>query len=105
VTAPVLLVQGTTDTQVDVLDAQLLAAARPDALLRIEDGMAHVLKSATLDAASQRAAYTDPSLPLVPDVVDTVACFALSLMRASGASSTGGQTPLAGMWPRRPPCG
>jgi uncharacterized protein len=44
VNAPVVIVQGTTDIQVEVNDAQLLSAARPDAQLALIDGMSHVLK-------------------------------------------------------------
>lgn len=73
---PALIVQGTTDVQVDVADAKLLSAARPDAKLLLVDGMNHVLKTATLDKDSQNAAYTSPTLPIVPALVDAVATFA-----------------------------
>jgi pimeloyl-ACP methyl ester carboxylesterase len=71
---PVLLVQGTTDMQVLVDDAKLLAAAKPDAeWLEVKD-MNHVLKHArTLD--EQTAAYTKPEVPLAPGVVDGIAAF------------------------------
>ena len=76
VRAPALIAQGTTDIQVDVADAKLLAAARPDAKLLLVDGMNHVLKAATLDNASQNTAYTSPTLPVVPALVDAVSAFA-----------------------------
>src|SRR5262249_675265 len=44
---PIAIIQGTTDIQVSVVDAQSLAAARPDATLTLIDGMNHVLKEAT----------------------------------------------------------
>lgn len=72
-----LIVQGTTDSQIDVLDAELLAASRPDAVLEIVDGMCHTLKAAAVDSASQRAAYTNPSLPVVAEVVEAIATLAL----------------------------
>jgi fermentation-respiration switch protein FrsA (DUF1100 family) len=72
-TKDVLIVQGTTDIQIDVADAQRLAAARPDATLALIDGMNHVLKKADATSASQKDAYTNPSLPLVPELVDEVA--------------------------------
>ncbi|WP_437735726.1 alpha/beta hydrolase [Sorangium sp. So ce1335] len=75
VTAPVLLLQGTTDTQVNVEDAELLAGARPDAELVVVEGMSHTLKAATLSSASQNAAYTDPSLPVVPRVLEALEAF------------------------------
>ena len=76
VRAPALIAQGTTDIQVDVADAKLLAAARPDAKLLLVDGMDHVLKTATLDSASQNTAYTSPTLPVVPALIDAVSAFA-----------------------------
>ncbi|WP_437816381.1 alpha/beta hydrolase [Sorangium sp. So ce1078] len=75
VTAPILLLQGTTDIQVQVQDAELLAGARPDAELVLVEGMSHTLKEATLSSASQSAAYTDPSLPVVPRVLDAIEAF------------------------------
>jgi pimeloyl-ACP methyl ester carboxylesterase len=76
VAAPALIVQGTTDIQVDVDDAKRLAAARADAKLILLDGMCHVLKEATLDKASQNAAYTSPSLPITPALIDDLVAFA-----------------------------
>lgn len=72
---PVLIVQGTTDIQVKVVDAERLAAANPEAELRILDGMNHVLKAATLEPASQARAYSDPSLPVVPELFDALLPF------------------------------
>jgi hypothetical protein len=74
--APALIVQGTTDIQVSTRDAELLAAARPDASSLIVEGMNHVLKAASLDTAAQQAAYSDPSLPVVTDVLEALAEFA-----------------------------
>ena len=70
------IVQGTTDVQVSVQDAQRLAEAKPDADLVIVEGMNHVLKEATLSQASQMRTYTDPSLPVVPLVIDTISVHA-----------------------------
>lgn len=75
--APPLIVQGTTDIQVSTRDAELLAAARPDASSLIVEGMNHVLKAASLDTAAQQAAYSDPSLPVVTDVLEALAEFAM----------------------------
>jgi pimeloyl-ACP methyl ester carboxylesterase len=74
-TVPVLVVQGTTDAQVSVTDADLLAAANPRAILDVVDGVSHELKDATTDAASQDATYTDPTLPLDTTVVSDVLGF------------------------------
>lgn len=67
---PSAIVQGTTDIQVGVLDAERLAAAAPEAQEMIIEGMNHVLKAAKLEEASQWQAYFDPSLPVVPELLD-----------------------------------
>jgi len=75
---PLLIVQGTTDLQVAVADAQALAAARPDAGLVLIDGMNHVLKVAPLEQGANIVTYRDPSLPLAPGVVEAVSGFILA---------------------------
>jgi pimeloyl-ACP methyl ester carboxylesterase len=72
---PVLIVQGTTDIQVAVAQAQALKAARPDAQLAIIDGMNHVLKAVPADAANPVASYGDPALPLHPQLVPALVGF------------------------------
>lgn len=72
---PVLIAQGTTDLQVTVEDARLLAAAKPDATLLIVAGMNHVLKMVPPDVATQVRSYSDPSLPIATELVDAVARF------------------------------
>lgn len=64
-TIPVLIVQGTTDIQVAVDDAQALKAACPRARLEIVEGMNHVLKPVPA-GPTQLASYGDPALPLAP---------------------------------------
>ena len=72
---PILVVQGSTDTEVDVKDGQQLVAANSNAQLVPIDGMCHVLKDAALATASQQAAYTDPTLPLDTTLVTNVESF------------------------------
>jgi pimeloyl-ACP methyl ester carboxylesterase len=72
---PVLILQGTTDLQVPVEDAQLLAKAKPDAKLRIFDGMNHVLKEAPFDPQANMAAYSNPELPLAPGFLEEIVSF------------------------------
>lgn len=71
-TIPTAIVQGTTDIQVSVADAHLLAAAYPEASLIIVQGMNHVLKEATLSWPSQLETYTDPSIPVIPALFDAL---------------------------------
>jgi pimeloyl-ACP methyl ester carboxylesterase len=75
---PIAVVQGTTDIQVTVEDAKLLADARPGAKLVVIDGMCHTLKEAALTNAAQQEAYTNPRLPVVPEVVDEIEAIARS---------------------------
>ena len=77
---PVLIVQGTTDLQVGVDDAQRLAAAKPGAKLALIDNMNHVLKRA-VTPAEQQAAYTDPSLPIERKAVAEITGFLRSAQR------------------------
>ncbi|MFN7129514.1 MAG: alpha/beta hydrolase [Brevundimonas sp.] len=72
---PVFIGQGTTDIQVGVVDAQTLAAADPQATLKLWDGVNHVLKTAPAERAANIAAYSNPDLPLAPGVVEDVADF------------------------------
>jgi pimeloyl-ACP methyl ester carboxylesterase len=69
---PALVIQGTTDLQVSVQDAMLLAAAAKQRTLVVVDGMNHELKAATLDSASQAATRSNPMLPVEPKVIDAL---------------------------------
>ncbi|MBF2049419.1 MAG: alpha/beta fold hydrolase [Elainella sp. C42_A2020_010] len=74
-TMPVLIVQGTTDIQVPVSEAEALKLAKPDAELVMIEGMNHVLKPAPLEREQQLATYMDPSLPVVPELVESISQF------------------------------
>lgn len=66
-----LIVQGSTDIQVKLTDANRLADAIQTRPVIIE-GMNHVFKTATLEAASQNATYSNPDLPLAPKLLETI---------------------------------
>lgn len=72
---PVLVVQGTTDIQISIADAQRLGEARPGVRLEIIEGMNHVLKTAPADRAANVATYANPDLPLAPGLVERIAGF------------------------------
>ncbi|KQQ31918.1 alpha/beta hydrolase [Duganella sp. Leaf126] len=78
-TMPVLIVQGTSDLQVKVADAQALARAQPSARLVIVDGMNHLLKMVGDDQALQVASYRSNALPVAPQLLDAVAGFVQGL--------------------------
>ncbi len=72
---PVLIVQGTTDIQVTVADAQSLEKANKKAKSMIITGMNHVLKVADADRSKNIATYYDPKLPLEESLVAGIANF------------------------------
>jgi pimeloyl-ACP methyl ester carboxylesterase len=72
---PVLIVQGTTDIQVGVDQAQALKAAKPEAALVLIPGMNHVLKEVPADPQRQMASYGDPALPLHPQLMPAIVGF------------------------------
>jgi uncharacterized protein len=78
---PVLIEQGTTDIQVSVQDAKLLSQARPSAKLSLIEGMNHVLKQVPADRALQVKSYSDPALPVHPELVKDITAFVLGLRR------------------------
>lgn len=78
---PVLIAQGSTDIQVAVQDARLLAAADPKATLVIIDGMNHVLKMVPADQGAQLRSYSDSTLPVAPPLVDAIATFVTGVHR------------------------
>ena len=71
---PVMVMQGTTDLQVTMRDAEVLAAARSVELVRLE-GVNHVLKEAPMDRAANLATYGNPNLPLAPGIAERIAAY------------------------------
>lgn len=79
---PVLIVQGETDLQATVADAERLHAARPDARLLLIPETNHVLKHvADTTLAGQMGTYQNPSVPIVAGVVTAIADWILALDR------------------------
>ncbi len=74
-TIPVLILQGTTDMQVEVNEADELKKARPGAKLKIIEGMNHPLKQSPADRAKNMATYKDPQLPLSPELIPAMVKF------------------------------
>jgi pimeloyl-ACP methyl ester carboxylesterase len=61
---PILIINGSTDLQVNVEDAKSLKAASAMAELCIINGMNHILKNATANPIENNATYNNPDLPL-----------------------------------------
>jgi pimeloyl-ACP methyl ester carboxylesterase len=79
---PALVLQGENDLQVRPADARALGSAHDDVRLVLLPDVNHTLKLASGETvAAQMAAYTDPSLPLAPSVVPTIAEWILAKVR------------------------
>ncbi|BAP43689.1 alpha/beta fold hydrolase [Pseudomonas sp. LJDD11] len=73
VNKPVLILQGNSDLQVGINDAEALHAARPGSVLRILAGVNHVFKAVPQgDHEANVAAYGDPDLPLASGVIEPI---------------------------------
>ncbi len=77
-TVPTLVMQGTTDLQVQVADAKLLATARPGIALDVIDGMNHILRASPAGRLANLDTYTSPELPLMPGLVERICRFVTS---------------------------
>jgi alpha-beta hydrolase superfamily lysophospholipase len=74
-TMPVLIVQGSQDYQVQQSEGEELYRCQPNAVFSLITGMNHVLKKSPGGFAEDRATYTQPSLPVVPQLVTDIANF------------------------------
>jgi pimeloyl-ACP methyl ester carboxylesterase len=73
---PVLVVSGSTDIQVSLEDGERLAAAKPGIKHIVVDKMNHVLKRVeTAVKLEQLPVYSDPSIPVHPQLVTELAAF------------------------------
>ncbi|MDH4872856.1 alpha/beta fold hydrolase [Pseudomonas sp. BN515] len=72
---PALILQGSSDIQVSVSDAEQLKVARPDAELVIVEGMNHMLRIVPMDMEQQLASYRNPQLPLAQELSTHILAF------------------------------
>lgn len=79
---PVMIVQGTHDIQTSLEDSKQLAAAMPSARVLTVEGMNHVLKNTPAGRLEQMPSYSDPTIPVVPQLLDEMASFVRGLKRA-----------------------
>jgi pimeloyl-ACP methyl ester carboxylesterase len=79
---PLLVLQGATDIQVSVEDAEALRAAQPRAEVHILPETSHMfVRAASREPAAQAPGYTDPSVPLEAEVVPLISGFVERLAR------------------------
>ena len=80
VKVPGLIVQGSLDNQVSEGDARALKAAQPAAKLVVIQGANHVFRAApSTDLMAQLKLYTDPTIPIVPELTPAIAGWIKSL--------------------------
>lgn len=73
---PTLIIQGTTDIQVSVKQADLLSTAKPDAQKIIIENMNHILKDCKdTDQAAQISLYNSPNIPLNKELTNKIVDF------------------------------
>jgi uncharacterized protein len=72
---PTMIIQGTTDIQVPLSDAQLLSKAKPEAKFLVIEGMNHVLKDAPADKTENAKTYLDQNLPLSKRLIEGIVDF------------------------------
>jgi fermentation-respiration switch protein FrsA (DUF1100 family) len=73
---PALIIQGTKDLQVGIVDAKLLSQAKPNARYVLIQNMNHVLKDITSDDRNDNyKSYNDPVLPLDKTLVKEIQKF------------------------------
>ena len=75
VQSPVLIIQGTTDIQIQVEDAKKLAEANANSELVIIEGMNHILKKADAHRFLNLRTYGDPTLELKQGLIETITRF------------------------------
>ena len=75
VRCPILIVQGSCDIQITLVDANRLHDANKKSRLNIIPGMTHTLKDAGENCADQTKTYSDKSLPLDPHLVKDISGF------------------------------
>ncbi|MCV6622218.1 MAG: lysophospholipase [Cellvibrionaceae bacterium] len=72
---PILIVQGTTDLQIKVEQAEALKSTSPHARLVIIKGMNHVLKEAPANIQENLKTYSEPKLAIKPELIEAISTF------------------------------
>ena len=69
--------QGTTDIQIEVLDAEKLANANANSQLAIINGMNHILKEAPENRFLNIQTYGNPDLQIKEELIEIITPFIL----------------------------
>ena len=74
-TMPVLIVNGTKDLQVQISEAEILHAAKPDATYKIIENMNHIFKQVEGNDLENSKTYNQYNLPVMPELIEVVVDF------------------------------
>jgi len=74
-TVPVLIVQGMSDLQTGVFEAELLHRAAPGSYMDLIRGMNHVLRDVPRSPQANLASYANPDLPLDSELINVTSEF------------------------------
>ena len=72
---PILIIQGTTDIQIGLTDAEKLLSANKNGKLMIIEGMNHVLKELSDEYSENVATYNNPTLKLNDELMEGIVEF------------------------------
>ena len=72
---PILIIQGSTDIQIDVSDALILHKAAKNSRLEIIEGMNHVFRLASDNRLLNLQTYGNPELPIDNNMVNLISEF------------------------------
>ncbi len=75
---PVMIINGTSDSQIQLSETELLKKAKPDSEYLIIENMNHVLKEVK-DLAEDQKSYGNPDLPVVPKLINEISSFVKSI--------------------------
>jgi uncharacterized protein len=72
---PILIIQGSSDLQVSMLDGKLLSEANPKSVFITINGMNHVLKIVSKNRQLQLKSYQDKKIPISSLLIDDIVAF------------------------------
>ncbi|MGB0938496.1 MAG: alpha/beta hydrolase [Colwellia sp.] len=72
---PILIIQGNTDIQVSLTDANNLALANTKAKKVVIENMNHIFKEAPLDRQANLLTYSQPDLPIKAELIKAISEF------------------------------
>jgi pimeloyl-ACP methyl ester carboxylesterase len=78
---PSMIIQGTTDIQVSVTDAERLKKMNPKSTYLLLDGMNHILRDAPAERAANFATYSQPEKPLSAALMPAIISFINSVKK------------------------